>query len=355
MMKRKLLSFLLTIVMTLGLCLSFSHISYSSTKISLESVGGPLADIAGIQFTIITPAEASLSGFSSALPSSWLAMPSGKTYSAFDNGGTASLPLGMIGSFDSDVTLGDWVIAGQNGVALREGVDYQICQTGSNYAICSKALQNETPVAVFNFSPDNGTAPLAVHFTDSSTGTIDSWSWNFGDGESSTEQNPSHIYQNSGDYHITLSISGPGGSDTTTGTITVSKEKPQKTGMAAPEKQLDALAYVTDEPLAYPADILIILVPGPIFLQPKLTVVPADVGQPATMLLYVWLPDFNVGFTLGQRTVTLSDTLDFAQLLPQALDLSDYDGLVIDIYYCYILNDGTIKYNDYEVRLRAEK
>lgn len=69
------------------------------------------------------------------------------------------------------------------------------------------------PVAGFSGSPTSGDAPLAVQFTDESTGSITNWSWNFGDGESSTEQNPSHTYENAGLYTVSLTVTGPGGSD----------------------------------------------------------------------------------------------------------------------------------------------
>jgi len=80
------------------------------------------------------------------------------------------------------------------------------------------------PVANFSGSPTSGTAPLTVNFTDLSTGSITSWSWTFGDGGTSTLQNPSHQYTSAGTYNVTLTVTGPGGSDgeTKNGYITVS-------------------------------------------------------------------------------------------------------------------------------------
>jgi PKD repeat protein len=80
------------------------------------------------------------------------------------------------------------------------------------------------PVAAFTGSPTSGTAPLTVNFTDQSTGSITSWSWTFGDGGTSPAQNPSHQYTNAGTYTVTLTVTGPGGSDDEikTGYITVS-------------------------------------------------------------------------------------------------------------------------------------
>lgn len=80
------------------------------------------------------------------------------------------------------------------------------------------------PVANFTGTPTSGTEPLTVNFTDQSTGTIDTWSWTFGDGGSSTAQNPSYTYNTTGTYTVSLTVTGPGGSDTYTATnyITVS-------------------------------------------------------------------------------------------------------------------------------------
>jgi PKD repeat protein len=65
--------------------------------------------------------------------------------------------------------------------------------------------------ANFTGSPRSGLPPLEVQFSDTSTGTITSWRWSFGDGRTSTEQNPSHIYERIGVYSVTLRISGSSG------------------------------------------------------------------------------------------------------------------------------------------------
>ena len=53
-------------------------------------------------------------------------------------------------------------------------------------------------------------------FADASTGVITSGSWNFGDGGTSTIQNPTHTYTAPGTYTVSVTVSGPGGSDTMT-------------------------------------------------------------------------------------------------------------------------------------------
>jgi PKD repeat protein len=79
------------------------------------------------------------------------------------------------------------------------------------------------PVAQFSATPRSGAAPLAVSFTDTSTGEITAWSWNFGDGRTSVARNPVRTFSNPGTYTIKLTVTGPGGSNTRTkaGYITV--------------------------------------------------------------------------------------------------------------------------------------
>lgn len=69
-----------------------------------------------------------------------------------------------------------------------------------------------TPTVNFVATPQNGLAPLTVKFTDQSTGSINTWLWNFGDGATSTEQHPTHTYLSPGDFTVMLTVSGAGGS-----------------------------------------------------------------------------------------------------------------------------------------------
>jgi hypothetical protein len=78
------------------------------------------------------------------------------------------------------------------------------------------------PTAAFTADPINGSIPLTVNFTDQSTGDIASWQWDFGDGLSSTEQNPSHEYDTLGKLTVSLTVTGPGGVDTETKTNLIS-------------------------------------------------------------------------------------------------------------------------------------
>ena len=75
------------------------------------------------------------------------------------------------------------------------------------------------PVALFSGSPTNGTAPLAVTFTDTSTGTISNRFWDFGDTTTTniTTNSVAHTYA-AGTYTAMLVVSGSAGSSTNTQT-----------------------------------------------------------------------------------------------------------------------------------------
>jgi len=75
--------------------------------------------------------------------------------------------------------------------------------------------------ASFTFGPSYPITGQAVQFTDTSTGGPTSWLWNFGDGTSSTSQNPSHAYTTAGSYTITLTAGFSSGSKTVSQAITV--------------------------------------------------------------------------------------------------------------------------------------
>ena len=71
--------------------------------------------------------------------------------------------------------------------------------------------------ASFTANVTVGNAPLTVQFTDESTGDIaTSWSWDFGDGSTSTEQSPVHTYVSAGNYTVKLTVSNTHGSNVCT-------------------------------------------------------------------------------------------------------------------------------------------
>ena len=94
----------------------------------------------------------------------------------------------------------------------------------SNIYMCTISGNKSTlkpPVANFTSNVTSGNAPLKVRFTDKSTGLPNVWTWDFGDEDNSTEQNPMHIYSAAGNYTVILTTSNTNGTDTKTGKINV--------------------------------------------------------------------------------------------------------------------------------------
>lgn len=71
------------------------------------------------------------------------------------------------------------------------------------------------PMAGFTATPTTGPAPLTTSFLDSSSGSIETWLWNFGDGTMSANRHPTHRYALAGTYSVSLTVQGPGGTHTT--------------------------------------------------------------------------------------------------------------------------------------------
>lgn len=82
------------------------------------------------------------------------------------------------------------------------------------------------PIADFTATPTSGDESLTVSFTDLSSGNPTSWLWDFGDGSSSTRQNPSHVYNQSGTYSVSLIATNDLGSDQIIKTDYISVKEP---------------------------------------------------------------------------------------------------------------------------------
>ena len=93
----------------------------------------------------------------------------------------------------------------------------------SSIYVMQNELPNKPPALDFSYA----TRKKLVTFTDRSAdsdGAIVSWFWDFGDGKTSTEQNPNHRYRKSGNYSVTLTVTDDGGvSNFTSKNVTVTK------------------------------------------------------------------------------------------------------------------------------------
>jgi PKD repeat protein len=87
------------------------------------------------------------------------------------------------------------------------------------------------PTAAFSANPTSGFVPLTVGFTDESGNLPSAWAWDFGDGEGSTQQNPSHTYWAAATYTVTLTATNDYGSDTLTKLNYITVTEPTGTTM----------------------------------------------------------------------------------------------------------------------------
>ena len=105
------------------------------------------------------------------------------------------------------------------------------------------------PTASFSATPTTICLGDAIAFTDTSSGSPTSWSWDFGDGNSSTAQNPTHVYATAGTYDVKLVVTNSGGSDSLTkmGYITINGPPIAGTITGASSIVSGALSYLTTD------------------------------------------------------------------------------------------------------------
>jgi PKD repeat protein len=107
--------------------------------------------------------------------------------------------------------------AGTDG--LDVGADIDAIQV----ALGLQPPSNLPPIVSVSATPPQGNAPLTVNFSSSASdpdGTIASYNWNFGDGQTSTQASPSHVYQTAGPFVAQLTVADNGGA-TASASVTI--------------------------------------------------------------------------------------------------------------------------------------
>ena len=128
------------------------------------------------------------------------------------------------------------------------------CGTDTLVAVDYVTVLPQAPTAAFSGDPTAGCAPLTVSFTDESTGIVESWAWDFGDGGTATEQNPLHEYADPGSYDVTLIVTNAGGADTLTAAAYVTVAAGPSADFAASDSTGTAPLEVTFTNLSSGAD-----------------------------------------------------------------------------------------------------
>lgn len=168
-----------------------------------EPVPAPTPEFSADVTDGVSPLEVSFTDESSGVIDTW-------AWDFDNNGSTDSTEQNPSHTYTlADTYTVALTVSGPGGSSTETKIDYII-------------VSEPAPVADFSADPTSGLAPLEVNFTDQSTGAIDTWAWDFDEDSiiDSTEQNPSYIYSTPGDYtvDVTLTVSGPGGSDSVTKT-----------------------------------------------------------------------------------------------------------------------------------------
>jgi len=156
-------------------------------------------------------------------------------FTSDETGGEIPLTINFTDQTTGDVTSWSWSF-GDGGVSELQNPSHEYTIAGTytvSLTVTSPGGEDtETkvdyitvtappaPVAEFTTDETSGVVPLTVNFTDQTTGNVTSWSWSFGDGGVSELQNPSHTYYDAGVYTVSLTATGPGGSDKVSKTIT---------------------------------------------------------------------------------------------------------------------------------------
>ncbi|MFC2130958.1 RHS repeat-associated core domain-containing protein [Bacteroidota bacterium] len=110
------------------------------------------------------------------------------------------------------------------------------------YTFSVNILQENELATNFQASATTGIAPLAVSFSDISThgiDDVDTWEWNFGDGNSSTFNEPSHTYTQPGYYTVSFTANSGTMSDTKTKTNYIAVNPPSTSDIVAVEYFFD--------------------------------------------------------------------------------------------------------------------
>ena len=129
----------------------------------------------------------------------------------------------QLDSFNGEEMQGDWTLTVSDNANLDTG-------TLNNWQLTLTALSDDTPpepvapVAAFSYAASG----LTVSFTDMSTdanNNISSYSWDFGDGNTSQDANPQHSYAEPGSYQVSLTVTDSTSlTDTSSQMITVSAD-----------------------------------------------------------------------------------------------------------------------------------
>lgn len=177
--------------------------------------------------------------------------------------------------------------------------------------------KGEAPVAGFSADVTELFTGAVVTFTDMSTNEPTEWAWNFGDQTASTEQNPTHIYNEAGVYTVSMTASNETGSNTVTKadyiTVTVELTEAEK-----------LVAYIED-PTSPAANYANTAMPA---IQTADHVRSLQILQKVYLIDIRGASDYDAGHIDGAVNVSTADLLTHIE----GVDLAPYNEVSIICY-----------------------
>ncbi len=131
----------------------------------------------------------------------------------------------LIGSYDGNsLPNGGTIVSTGSSITLRQETDVYVAESGFELS-WSCNFANTAPAANFTII-DSNSCTGEVIFVDQSTNGPTSWYWDFGDGDTSSTQNPSHTYNTNGYFSVRLISTNAYGTDTVVKTNIIYIDKP---------------------------------------------------------------------------------------------------------------------------------
>ena len=139
------------------------------------------------------------------------------------DGPTINSPL--IGQYDGfNLPNGGTIVSSGGSITLRQTSDINVNESG--FVLTWECTQPNSPPTPSFYGSPRVTCDGQVSFSDLSINNATSWLWDFGDGNTSTAQNPTHTYGNEGSYTVVLTATNNFGSNVVSQTNYVTVDRP---------------------------------------------------------------------------------------------------------------------------------